>query len=459
MATTTAALAASGTDLHVLLPGDSDYRDCAPWNRAGVSAPAAVIKARTAQDVAAAVRYAAARGLRVAVRSSGHGAVPLDGSTLLVHTGAMTDFTIDPARRTVRLAAGVAWQSVLEEAARFGLAPICGSAPGIGAVGYLSGGGLGPLARTYGVGSDYVRTAQVVVGDGRILSATPTENADLFWGVRGGKATLGIVTDMEVDLVPLDSFYGGALWFDAADTGRVLAAWRRMCVALPEQGTSSAAILRLPPLDVLPAPIAGRQTLAIRYGWVGDPNDGESFLADIRRAATPILDDITQRPSTQIGAIHSDPVAPSATTVRSALLGPIDDTTLDTLVQATRPEVNRQLIVELRHLGGAVAHAPRQPSAFCHRDATYSLFLSGAALPDSAPADDHAGELLRAMAPWTEPGLLPNFSASIDPDDIDRYYDSDTRHWLKELGDHYDPAHTLHTGQVARHPLPTPSPA
>src|ERR1700712_1115257 len=331
----------------LLHPGQPGYDDSAPWNRAVVSRPEAVLRACAAADVVAAVRYAAARGLRIAVRSTGHGAVSVDRSTLLIHTAGMTDVVIDPVHRVARFSCGVRWQAVLDAAAAFGLAPICGSAPGTGRVGYRTGGGHGPLARTYGVSSDFVRALEVVVGDGRILRATPTENEDLFWGLRGGKATLGILTAVELDLLQRNSFYGGALWFDAADTGPVLRAWLRLGLDLPDQGTPSAAVMQLPPLTVLPAPIAGRQTLAIRFGWTGQPDRGELFLSQIRQAATPILADVRVRPYSEIGSVHSDPVAPSAVTQRSALLGEIDDDTIDAIVETTRPGANRATNVEM----------------------------------------------------------------------------------------------------------------
>ena len=445
---------AADTGTLLLHPGQPGYDDSAPWNRAVVSRPTAVLRARAAADVVAAVRYAATRGLRIAVRSTGHGAVPVDGSTLLIHTAGMTDAVIDPVHRVARFGCGVPWQTVLDGAAKFGLAPICGAAPRIGAVGYLTGGGHGPLARTYGVSSDFVRALEVVVGDGRILRATPNENEGLFWGLRGGKATLGIVTAVELNLVQRNSFYGGALWFDAADTRPVLRAWRRLGLDLPDQGTTSAAVLQLPPLKVLPAPIAGRQTLAIRFGWTGQPDRGELFLNRIRQAATPILDDVKVRPYTEIGAVHSDPVAPSAVTQQSALLGEIDDDTIDALIEAARPGTNRQNIVELRQLGGAIAREPEHSSAFCHRTADYSLFVAGSAAGDATAVEGHATDILSALARWTEPGLLPNFAAGADPAQISRCYNAETRHWLEELGDHYDPAHVLHTGQVVRRPLP-----
>jgi FAD/FMN-containing dehydrogenase len=424
----------------------------AAWNRAVPSHPAAVVQARTAEDVAAVVRQAADRGLTVAVRSTGHGAVPLDPSTVLVHTGAMDAVSIDPDRRVAQVQAGARWRPVIEAAARFGLAPICGSAPDIGAVGYLTGGGIGPLARSFGVSSDHVRALTVVVGSGRVLRATPTENEDLFWGIRGGKATLGIVTDVELDLLPVSTFHGGSVFFSADDAGAVLGEWRELCARLPESGTTSVAVLRLPALDRLPPQIAGRQCVAVRFGWTGDPSDGDDLLRGVRRVADPLLDDVRVRPFTEIGAVHRDPVAPAAVTTRSALLTDLTDAAADRLVTSTASTANRQHIVEVRHLGGAVARESGHRSAVCHRDSTHLLFLSG---PADRLTAEQAARVCEGLAPWTSPGLAANFTATDDPVRIDRCYDAETLFWLKELGDHWDPGHVLHTGQVVRHPNPS----
>ena len=206
----------------VALPGDAAYTAAQPWDRAVDSRPAAVVFAESADDVVATVRFARARGLRVGVRSTGHGAVPIGDDVVLIHTQRMTDCTIDVAGGWARVGAGVQWQQVLDAACPAGLAPLCGSAPAVGVVGYLTGGGIGPFARTYGISSDSVRAFEIVTGDGQLRRATPVENADLFWGVRGGKATLGIVTAVEFDLPRLARFYGGAMWFAGADAAAVL---------------------------------------------------------------------------------------------------------------------------------------------------------------------------------------------------------------------------------------------
>jgi hypothetical protein len=344
----------------------------------------------------------------------------------------------------------VLWQQVIDAAAPHGLAPVCGAAPNIGAVGYLTGGGIGPLARTFGAGSDYVRALEVVTGDGELRRATPAEHADLFWGLRGGKATLGIVTAVEIDLVPLASFYGGCLWFDSSDASRVLHRWGQLCARLPEQGNTSAAVMRLPGVPGIPAPIAGRQTLAVRFAWTGDPLAGARQLDALRAVAAPVLDDVTVRPQAEIGRVHGDPVEPRPVHDRFALLRSLTDPAIDRLLTAVGQEENAQGIVELRLLGGAVARPPRHPAAFCHRDAAFTLFTSAAPGPDPAGAGRQAQRILAAMAPWSRGGLWANFAASDDPDVIAQYYDRGTRHRLAVLGDQYDPCRVLDYGQVAR---------
>ena len=143
-----------------------------------------------------------------------------------MQTSGLSGCVVDVPGRSARVGAGATWQQVLDAATPYGLAPLCGSAPGVGVVGYLTGGGIGPLVRSVGLSADHVRAFELVTGAGEVLHVTPEEHADLFWGVRGGKSTLGIVTEVEIDLLPIAEFYGGALYFDGADAAPVLHAWR-----------------------------------------------------------------------------------------------------------------------------------------------------------------------------------------------------------------------------------------
>jgi FAD/FMN-containing dehydrogenase len=223
----------------VLLPESSGYaRLGTPWNVAMASARPvrAVVAVADSADIAATVRFAADHGLRVAVQRTGHGAVPFASEdVVLVHTARLGEVSVDPAARTARVGAGALWQNVLDAVTPYGLAPICGSSATIGVAGYLTGAGIGPLVRTYGVSSDHVRAFDLVTGDGDVLHVTPDEHSELFWGLRGGKASLGIVASAELDLVELTSFHGGTLYFDGDD-----AAPRPSCLAAGDRESARA---------------------------------------------------------------------------------------------------------------------------------------------------------------------------------------------------------------------------
>ena len=437
---------------HVALPGEPGYERCIPWNVAAAITPAAVVLATTPEDVAGTVRFAAEHGFTVTVQSTGHGAVGIGAETILVQASAMKHCKIDVSNRTARVGAGARWQDVIAAAAPHGLAPLCGSSPSVGVVGFLTGCGIGPLVRTVGLSSDHVRAFDVVIGSGQLLRVTPEENADLFWGLRGGKATLGIVTAVEIELPYIPEFYGGAVYFDGVDAAVVLHEWRRWSAGLPETVNTSIAIQQLPPLPGVPEPLAGRMTVAVRYTAVGDFAEAERLLAPMRAAATPLMDSVAVLPYAAIGAVHADPVDPMPVIEDQALLSELPAEAVDALLAVAGPgSGSPQVIVELRMLGGAFGRPAAHRSAFCHRNAAYALTVIGAPMPDTAAmVAEHATAVAAAVAPWSTGGQMPNFAPSYDPARPSRVYNDDTRHWLAALADRYDPARVLATGQVVR---------
>lgn len=439
---------------HVALPGEPGYERCLPWNVAAPVNPAAVVLATSPEDVAGTVRFAAAHGFTVTVQATGHGAVGVGPDTILVQTSAMKHVDVDPLNRTARVGAGARWQDVIDAAAPHGLAPLCGSAPNVGVVGFLTGGGIGPLVRTFGVSSDHVRSFDVVTGEGRLLRAAPAENADLFWGLRGGKATLGIVTSVEIDLPPVAEFYGGAVFFDGSDAATVLHAWCEWCVDLPETVNTSIAIQQLPPLPGVPEPLAGRMTVSVRYTAVGDLAEAERLLAPIRNTAAPLMDAVGVLPYAAIGAVHADPLDPMPVNEDHALLSELPAEAVDAILAVAGPgSQSPQVIVELRMLGGAMAREPQHRSAFCHRNAAFALTVIGVSAPEIATmVVEHARAVTQVVAQWSTGGQMPNFAPSYDPARPSRVYTEDTLHWLAALADRYDPARVLATGQVIRTP-------
>jgi FAD/FMN-containing dehydrogenase len=426
----------------VALPGERVYDRALPWNLAVPVRPAAVVLASTASDVAAVMRFAADRGLRVAVQATGHGAVPVGADAVLVLTAGLGGCVVDPAARTARVGAGARWQAVLDAATPHGLAPLCGSAPGVGVVGYLTGGGIGPLVRSVGLSADHVTAFDLVTGGGQMLRVTPDEHADLFWGLRGGKSMLGIVTAVEIQLLPITEFYGGAIYFRGERARDVLHAWRRWSATLPESANTSVCIQQLPPLPGIPEPLAGRMTVAVRYAALGDFDEAERLLQPMRYVAAPLIDAVGVLPYAAIGAVHADPVDPMPTHEDHALLRELPADAVDEILAAAGPGSNSpQTIVEVRLLGGALAREPRQRSAFCHRNAAYALSVIGVLAPAGGEAVAvHAAALVGAVAPWATGGQMPNFAASADPARPGRCYNADALHWLRALAQRYDPA-------------------
>jgi FAD binding domain len=432
----------------VVLPGEPDYDRLAPaYNLAIPSTPAAVVPARDADDVAAVVRFAAGAGLPVAVQSTGHGATGgLDGA-LLVHTGGLTGCTVDAGGRA-RVGAGVTWRQLLDAAAPHGLGAPAGASPGVGVVGYCSGGGIGPASRTYGHGSDAVRAVELVTGDGELRRIEPGH--ELFAAVRGGKGAVGIITAVELGLVHQPELYAGSIWFDGAAAAEVLGTWRSWAEQLPEQATTSIALMQLPAVPGVPPPLAGKPTLSVRYVWTGDPAAGEDLLRPLRTVAEPLLDAMGMMPFAGIGAVHNDPPDPMPAHEETDLLHSLPDAALDALLAVAGPAAGSPLAaVELRQLGGAMARPPAEPDMNCHRDAAYNLFAVGALVPPVADAvPGHARKVRAAMAPWATGGALPNFAAGTGPARLARSYDPATLTRLTDLAVAYDPAGVLRVGQV-----------
>lgn len=416
-----------------------------PWNLAIPVQPRAVVEVESARDVAETVRFARRHGLTVTPQATGHGPVRALIGDIVLSTHRLDECIVHP-EGWARVGAGVKWLRVVQAAAPHGLAPLSGSITDVGVVGYTTGGGLGPMARTYGLASDRVRAFEVVTGDGPLRRATPTEHPELYFGLRGGKGALGIVTAVEFDLVRQPDFYGGALWFGGADASAVLERWRTWSATLPEAATTSVALFQLPPLDGVPEPLAGRLTVSVRYVWTGPPQEGERHFADMRAAAPVLLDDVRVKPYTEIDSVHTDPLDPMPVREHSLLLGDFSADAVQALVRAAGPGSDSQrFLVEVRQLGGAFARGGEHPSAFHPRHASYSVLAVGLPGPDTER--DHAA-VQSALEPWALPARLPNFSFS--PDELATAYDTATRTRLLAALDHYDPDQVFAISQALR---------
>jgi FAD/FMN-containing dehydrogenase len=223
-------------DGELYVPGDSGY-DAArmPWNVAIDQRPAAVAMPTSARDVTEIVLHARAVGLRVAVQGTGHNPGPLGdlSDAILVRTAALDEVAIDPVRRTARVGAGAIWEQVVGPAAAHGLVALHGSSPDVGVAGYTLGGGVGWLARRHGLASDALTAVEIVLPDGRLVRTDRDTEPDLFWALRGGGGNFGVVTALEMRLLPLEEVVAGWLIWPWEESRRVLTAWTRWADAAP----------------------------------------------------------------------------------------------------------------------------------------------------------------------------------------------------------------------------------
>jgi hypothetical protein len=282
---------------------------------------------------------------------------------------------------------------------------------------------------------------------------TPTEHPDLYFALRGGKGAAGIVTALEFDLIHLPTFYGGAVYFDAADAAAVLDRWRDWADELPELGTTSFVLFQLPPLPEVPPALAGRMSLGIRFLWTGEPAEGARLLNQIRDVAPVILDDARLRPYPEIDAVHADPVDPMPVVDPAILLNAFPAEAAERLLAVAGPgSGSPQVMVEVRHLGGAYAREGTHPSAFAHRAARFSVLTVAVAADEAMAAGGlaHADQLFTALADWDTGGVWPNFGLPHDAASARRCYDEATLARLREVTATYDPKGVLQAGAYTR---------
>jgi FAD/FMN-containing dehydrogenase len=401
-------------ELHV--PGDPGY-DVArrPLHDTIDPRPAIVVEARGAADVRAAVVAAREHDLPLAVQATGHGThVPADGA-ILVRTSDMAAVLVDPDRGVARVGPGALWGDVLAAAAPFGLAPLSGSSPSVGVTGYTLGGGLGWLARRHGFAADSLLRAEVVTADGSIVTATADDHADLFWALRGGGGSFGVVTAMELRLHPVAQVYAGTACFAIDRAPETLMRYREWIADAPDALSTAVLLMHLPD---------GERVLAIRAMHVGEPDEARRLLAPLFAAAGPPLVD-GMRPMRFADASMGG-TAPR----HLELVHDLPDAVIEAIVAAQAAAT-----VEVRHWGGAMARPATGAGPVGPRD-----------VPLSVIADAHVPGLAAALAPHATGGSFLNFLA--DPRRTATAFAPADYEALREVKAAYDPDQVFRIGHA-----------
>ncbi|WP_243084788.1 FAD-binding protein [Streptomyces sp. 891-h] len=373
----------------VLVPGEPEYdQERIGFQTGNPHRPDVIVVARTPDDVQAAVDHAQRHGLPLAVQATGHGLGAAAGAGVLVSTRRMTGIRIDPTARTAWIEAGVRAGDLVEQAARHGLAPVNGSAPGVGVVSYTLGGGVGLLGRQFGYAADRVRRIDVVTADARLHHVTADSDPELFWALRGGGGGFGVVTGMEIELVPVERVFGGRLVFDGGQVAEeVLRIWQKWTESVPEELTSAVTLLPMPDDPAVPAPLRGRYLAQVHIAFSGPSAEGERLVEPLRAIGSVLIDELRDMPYAECGSVFSEPGTPHSYRSANALLSSdgLDESARRSVLAAAGPSSEVMCVLSMRHLGGAFSRRPAVPNAVPHRDAGYLLYVLSPVPDDPAP--------------------------------------------------------------------------
>ena len=367
-----AAIARFQANLHgdFIQPSDPRYEETRKvFNGMIDKRPALIVRCAAVGDVVEAVKLARETNMQVAVRGGGHGvtgnAICEDG--LVIDLSGMKRVQVDSGNRTARAGAGSTWGDFDRETQAFGLATTGGIVPSTGIAGLTLGGGIGYLNRKYGLACDNLLGADVVTAEGLLLRASAEENADLFWGLRGGGGNFGVVTSFEYQIHPVGPVLAGEVVYPLDQAKEVLRFYRDWSAAVPDEVRADATLLSGPEGPAL--------DLILCY--CGAIEEGEKVLRPMRSCGSPLADSVAPVPYATVQNLLTEIFRPGRLQYwKSGFVQALSDEAIDTLVDffaANVPGFFAAIAIE--HLGGAVSRVDPRDTAFAHRDAQHSLLV------------------------------------------------------------------------------------
>jgi FAD/FMN-containing dehydrogenase len=390
----------------VLRPETDGYeRARLVWNGLVDKRPAVIARCTSPEDVALAVNAARDTGVALAVRSGGHsisGASVCDGG-LVIDLSGMKAIEVDPEQRIARAEAGLTLGELDAATQAHGLATTMGVNSDTGIAGLTLGGGFGRLARKHGLACDNLLAAEVVLANGRIVTASSSENSDLFWAIRGGGGNFGVVTRFSYRLHPLGPrIMGGLVLHDFADAREVMRFYREFSGTAPDEVSTDAVFLTSP---------EGRRLIALSVCHAGSLEAGERDLRAVRNFGRPVQDLVGPVEYTALQA-SADPLFQRGRRYywKANFLKQIPDAAIDTLIEAFGRATSPLSLAVLQQVGGAISRVAADATAFAHRDAAYDCFPV-AAWEDAAEDARHitwARDFWERMRPFGTGGVYTN---------------------------------------------------
>ncbi len=433
-----------------ILPADEAYDEARQIHSPAFDRrPLVVVRPAGADDVARAVAFARATGRELAVRSGGHSLAghSVADDAVMLDMSSLKGLHIDPDRRLAWAQTGLTSGEYTAAAAAHGLATPFGDTATVGIGGITLGGGIGFLARKYGLAIDNLVSAEVVLADGSIVVASESEHPDLFWAIRGGGGNFGVVTRFQYRLQPVDTILGGALILPA--TREVIRGLVPAATAAPEELTMIAFVMAVPPMPFVPAEAQGQLGVVILPVFAGDAEAGQRAMDSFRALATPIADALAPMPYPAVYELTSNGAQRHASVTRSLFADDVDETAADVILDAMGRRSTPFGMIQIRAFGGAMARVASDATAFAHRDVHAQVTILGVYEGDRAPHEAWVTETFDALRPMSR-GVYANFLEEEGDERIREAYPHGAYERLVAIKRRYDPTNLFHLNQNIR---------
>ncbi len=435
----------------VISPDDDAYEEARHVYNAMIDRrPVVIVRAANVGDVMAAVNLARENGLDLAIRGGGH-SVPGFGTCdgVVIDVSRMRGVRVDPASATARAEGGSTWGDFNAATYPFGLATTGGIISTTGVAGLTLGGGIGYLARGFGLSLDNLISADVVTADGRFLVASERENEDLFWALRGGGGNFGVVTSLEFQLHPVKDIYGGPMFFELSEVENVLRFFREYIADAPEELGAFPAFQIAPPLPFIPEERHGDTFIAMVACWAGALEDGEKALKPFHDVAPVVAEFVGPMPYPALNSAFDGLVPPGLQHYWKANF--VEELTDEAIAAHAVhgpdvPAVNST--VHIYPINGAAHRVAPDATAFAYREANFATVIAGM-WPDAGQNEANIGWVrgyYEATAPLSEAGGYINFMSGDDQDRIKMNYKGNYER-LVDVKRRYDPGNLFHMNQ------------
>jgi FAD/FMN-containing dehydrogenase len=437
----------------VMRPGDAEYDEARRvFNGLIDSKPAVIARCASTSDVAAAVRYARANNLTVSVHGGGHGvtgAAVAEGS-LCVDLRGLKTADVDPASRTMRAGGGLTWGELDAATQQHGLAVTGGRVPSTGVAGLALGSGSGWIERKYGFTCDSLLSAEVVTADGNVVTASDTDNPELFWGLRGGGGNFGIVTTFTFRLHEVGPMvWGGMIIFPPQRAAEVTRAYRDFVLKAPDEVGSGLAFVTAPDAEFVPEPARGHPMVGIICCYLGRPEDGPAAYAPLLELEPAmVMADVMPYVAVQ-GLIEAANQKGNLNYWSADFYDDLPDEAIDTLVEIANQPASPMTQILVIPGGGAIAQVDDNAMALGSRQAAFNLHFLGmwADPADNQRNIDYIRNLSGAMKPWSTGAAYLNFLGDEGMSRIEASFGPEKFPRLQQLKATWDPTNVFRHNQ------------